>query len=275
METGIIQTERFQFAYKKLGKGQDAWLLFHGFGQTSEVFLPVFHFLKNSCSIIAIDLPYHGETIEKQSDSAKNVWEDLIERISQDHDIKTFNFFGHSIGARAILNYLPRAKVIIKNIVFVAADGFYDDFYFHLATKNPIGKSIFKWIKNKNSNLTKYVKMLARLGIISDQKKQLAILGLENKVQLHQVFQVWNFFATYEINLHHVIQKLKLDNIDCLIILGDRDRVIAPKPAKKFASKSEKIKLIELPNTHNFGTSSSIRKLSDTLSTWLQNIGAS
>lgn len=272
MEAGFIQTKQFQFAYKKTGAGDEAWLLLHGFGQQSEIFLPAFKFLEKNCSIISIDLPYHGKTLEKQTHSEENLWEELFDKIASQLEIKRFNFFAHSIGARAILNYLPLAKIPVNKIIFVAADGFYDDFYFSFATKNVLGKRMFKWLKSHSNNLTKYVKTLAAFRIISKQKKHLAMLALENKIQIQQVYQVWNLFASFEIDLNGILQKMNKEHIDCLIIQGARDSIIDSRPAKKFASKSERVDVVVVGHTHSFSTAKAIATLSDTISLWLQKL---
>lgn len=269
MNKGFIPAGGFQFAYTTIGEGEEVWVLFHGFGMNKDSFLPAFQHLSKAFIICSIDLPYHGDTIPTDAINQETIWTELIDNICQKFSVTKINLFGFSIGARAVLHYLQHPQQKVERVILTAADGFYDNFYFHWATKTFLGKRLFKWVVDNPSKLVAIVKTFQSLKILNKQQARLAKSGLESQERLEQVYQVWKLFAGFEINLDAVLNNIETRKINMLILAGNKDKVINPKPAQKFAKSSKRVCFRFIDAPHHFGFPKVQKNLSAEIDHWL------
>src|SRR5215204_1593318 len=103
MTSSYIHIDDFTVHYQKAGEGSSIILCFHGFGEHGRSFEQLAAKIEDY-TIIAIDLPFHGQT-NWNRDKAFTT-EDLINIIKacpEIHD-KSFGLLGYSMGGRIALS---------------------------------------------------------------------------------------------------------------------------------------------------------------------------
>lgn len=252
MESLFIELGDNQFHYLYSGNQPNAWIVFHGFAQNSESFLPVFEEAKKQYSIISIDLPFHGSTRFNDDYLSIEILEELIDGLVTKHRLKSISLFGFSIGGKLVLSYLQKPRPLLDKVVLAAADGFYMDPYFYISTQNVLGKRLFQYFVKRPNQLITVSKMLYRSGVISKSKWKFADANLRANQQLELVGKVWPAVKDIRIDTNKVIEAILESQTKVLIFVGLFDKIVKPKAAKEFAEALPTVQLVQLACGHNF-----------------------
>ena len=114
-----IDTPHYQFSYVERGKGKTI-LLVHGFRSDKNYWLDYIRKMGKGYHYIALDLPWHGETLskEKVKFSVKNVAAALDEFV-QAKKIDKCYIVGSSLGAGFVLEYSRNHLDTVQKVVLV------------------------------------------------------------------------------------------------------------------------------------------------------------
>lgn len=77
-------------SYQKKGRGKNVLLLFHGFGQTKEVFDPLMNELETNNTLYSFDLFFHGGSSWNQDEQAleKEIWGSILHQFLRENKIE-------------------------------------------------------------------------------------------------------------------------------------------------------------------------------------------
>ena len=122
MTSHFIPYRQSTIHYRKSGKGQHLVVCFHGFGEFAKTFDPIAASLTDH-TLIAIDLPFHGETIWREGLECSI--EEMLEiiRLCPEIGEKPYGLMGYSMGGRIVLSIYEAIPDKISYIVLIAPDG--------------------------------------------------------------------------------------------------------------------------------------------------------
>jgi pimeloyl-ACP methyl ester carboxylesterase len=219
-----------QLHYQVYGRGPQAVLAFHGFGQDASVFADFVQVFPD-CTIYSFDLFFHGASHWAGSlhelDAGK--WGELLQAFLTEHRVTEFALLGYSMGGRlALVTYL-RFPAQVREIVLIAPDGIRPNAWYRLATRVPALHGAFRYLTAEQPNSLHYVmgkmrhwRLLPRtlLKIAETQMSQPALRA--------RVYRTWMLFRFLEPDLRQLAQRWRQRPIRLRIFTGQADTVIRP-----------------------------------------------
>ena len=248
-EGQIIFKKDHILKYKVFGDGDEYVFCFHGFGQNAQVFSQLPEKLKNH-TIISFDLPFHGESSFPEQKLTKKKWKEISTAIIDYFKVKQVTLLAYSIGGRFVIRFVVDHPKIVKNVTFIAADGFHYSGIYRFATSSP-GKSLFRKLLKKPEKLFALSDQLANWRILNPSIVKFAKLQLGNKEQRIRVYNSWIYFKPLMTTNQELINTLNHQQIPVQIYAGSKDNVIKEQFFRKIVNKSNETSLIVIPKRHH------------------------
>ena len=238
--SGTVKLKSSELHYMKLGNGPSVLILFHGFGQTGEVFRPWLTEHLHTYTFYTMDIFYHGKSNRDASILSRKHWREIFEEFLYQERIKRFSLVGYSLGGRFALTTFMQLSHKINTLFLVAPDGIYRSIWYSLALKfRPIFKYLMWHPARFNQLLTHAEKY--RLGdpaLIKFSRKE-----LENRADRIRVYQSWVYFQRIAYSKRKYRKVFDRASSQIQLFLGTKDPII---PAKEIASTFEESPNVEL-----------------------------
>lgn len=226
-----METIKFSFQdrtmrVRKSGSGPEIMLLFHGFGQTGEVFQEWHDALDSTFTLYSFDLFFHGESDRQERPVTTDYWGKLIETFTERQQLDQFHLAGFSLGGRFVNATVLSLPDRIQSITYIAPDGFYESPWQTLALAF---KSIFKYIMTHPEALTKIADAAEKYRLSSPSLIKFAKRELRDVDNRVRVYRSWVFLKPLIRNHRKVTQTIHDHDIKCTLVLGSKDHIIPPK----------------------------------------------
>lgn len=220
--------------YFRYGHGP-AWLFcFHGYGETGESFEPFNEQLGIDYTLIAIDLPFHGQTEWKENTALKiSDLKEIIELINV--DIKSFGLLGYSMGGRISLSFLQTYPEMISQIVVVAPDGLHNNKWQWLSTQTNVGRRLFAYTMKNPGWMFSLMDIATQLGLFNKSIHKFVHHYLDDAEERKRLFLRWNTMSKFIVKKMILKNAIKNKSIRVSMIFGKYDRVIVTKHGTAFA----------------------------------------
>lgn len=149
-ESGYISLGTNQLYYVKTGIGKRLLVAFHGYGNDAYLFTPFNKYLEQDFTIISIDLPHHGKSVwPDKIQFGKKELISLITTIKTDMGVEKVSLMGYSLGGRVCLTAVELMPEIVDKVLLMAPDGLVVNPFYYFATRNYIGRKLFKGFVTK------------------------------------------------------------------------------------------------------------------------------
>ncbi|RAW01641.1 alpha/beta fold hydrolase [Pseudochryseolinea flava] len=242
-----------QLFYHKHGHGPRPLLLFHGFGQTHEVFLPLAEALQRTHTCYLFDLYFHGNSVWKEGEKPieKSAWEAIIAQFLKENQIDQFDVGGFSLGGKLALAMIESFPDRIQHLYLLASDGIKPSFWYGAATYPFLLRKIFKRMITKPQLFFSVANFLRQMGLIDQLLIRFAASQMNTEEQRERVYYSWVVFRHLTFDMKKIAQVINSRNIDTQIIVGKFDRVIKVKSMRRLTRHLRNPQLIILPTGHN------------------------
>ena len=236
LKTQTIPYKKSIVSYLRLGSGPRVLVCFHGYGESANAF----HFLeraKSNHSIIAIDLPFHGDGAwnETQFLSANDLVE-IIDIIIRKEEFLSdrFSLCGFSLGGRVALSLFERIPDRIESVTLLAPDGLKLNFWYWFATQTSTGRRLFLFTMKQPSWFFLFLSLLHKLRFVnaSFYKFVRYYVGDHNARML--LYNRWNILRGLRPNIKAIRKSIKDHQTRVVIVYGKHDRIILPSRGEKF-----------------------------------------
>lgn len=258
--------KRSKVSAVRMGSGEKLLLCFHGFGEDAEKFKVVEPALSYNYTMIAIDLPFHGQTKWQRDEffmKADLKW--LIEEILQHENKNRFSMMGYSLGGKIVLAAVDLFPALIDEIILVAPDGVKTNAWYNLAVYPGWGRKLFRRFISKPQFVFSTARFLKSLGLLNKRFYKFLAIQTNTEAKRQQVYDVWMTIKDFETSLHHTKALLNHYAIKSFIFIGKYDRVITMEIGSKFAKGLNHCRCIILEKGHNLITESFNEPLKRTL----------
>ncbi|HRP55198.1 alpha/beta hydrolase [Agriterribacter sp.] len=208
------------------GTGERPLLCFHGFGEVADSFMLLARQIENKYTVMAIDLPLHGETTwnEGMMCTTEDII-NIIDNIPALHN-QQFSLAGYSMGGRVALSVYEQIPQRIQQLILLAPDGLKINFWYRLATQTVLGNRLFSRLMKKPGIFFNVTKALNRAGMINT--------GVYNYVHQHlghadkrmQLYMIWTTMRKLRPAVKNIKALVQKNNTPVFLIYGRYDRVI-------------------------------------------------
>ncbi|TKK67243.1 alpha/beta hydrolase [Ilyomonas limi] len=239
-------------AYKKYGQGNRYMLCFHGFGQTGYRWGILEPFLGNKFTLIAFDLPFHGDTMwnKQENFTVEKLVEIIKQVLPKNHD--KFYLLGYSMGGRIALRLLQQIPEQIQKVVLLAPDGLHKNFLYRFATHTIVGRNIFYKSMRNPRLLFSLAKQLHARGAISKGYINMAELYMSSETSRMAIYYRWMGTRYFQPNLNLLKNQIVKYRIPVVMVFGKSDKIIIADKGILFTKGLENYTTIKLLDTGHY-----------------------
>ncbi len=234
-------------SYYTWGSGGKKLICFHGYGENALSFSCLAAHLPDF-TIVAIDLPYHGETNWQEINGL--LPETLLEIVQQicGNQQARISLMGYSMGGRVCMQLVQLAPEIIDRLVLIAPDGFHRNPWYSLATQTIIGNRIFLFSMKHPKPLFSLMKMMCTTGLLQPAFDKIAHYYLDKEEERMLLFRRWTLLRQFKANLPLLRRHVEAYKIKVRMLFGKYDKIILSNNALPLAKGLEgliQIKVID------------------------------
>ncbi|MEO6168288.1 MAG: alpha/beta fold hydrolase [Chitinophagales bacterium] len=241
----------------RFGSGEQLLLCFHGFGESAEKFRALHPALSELFTVVAIDLPFHGDTKWQQGDFF--LQEDLEYLITsilhREHHLR-FSLMGYSLGGKIVLATIPHFVSQIDAVILAAPDGVKVNAWYNIAVYPEWGRKLFNRFVTHPQIVFTIARGLKFTGLLSERFFKFLQVQTNTEEKRQKVYDVWITIKDFEVELEEVKSLLNEYKIKSYIFIGKYDMVITQKIGKQFARGLHQCQYIVLDKGHNLITES-------------------
>ncbi len=244
-------------SYLKIGQGKHLLIALHGYGEEAVSFLPICPALEQKFTIIAIDLPFHGQTQWLQGAFTLQDFIHIFQAISAKEQQRHFSLLGYSFGGRIAMSVLFYLAPQIEQLFLIAPDGLNTKV---LSTMMLVPVPIRQVLRQRLLQSGKLRQWL----LLQSKKEELPVPirhfirhQLNSPERIEIAFQCWISANHFQLTLSKVKHHLQQHRTPTHLYLGKRDRIIPVKSALSLAQN--------LPNVHVHLLDTGHRMLGDPL----------
>jgi len=259
--SGIIRYKENEVHVLKMGSGSKLLITLHGFGNTASIFEPIANAFENDYTTVSIDLPGHGLTKWNQPLFEKDDLMAIIQGIKMEFDVEKFTLMGFSLGGRISLNIADLQPNWIEKLILLAPDGLQKSFWYNAATRNPLGKIIFKKVLANPEKWLKHVEKLRDWNWIDASRFKFAKANLTDEKVRHQLSYVWPVTSRLIVSPTLVKWHLNKYKVETHLFMGSHDRIFPPEQGQKFIKGLKTATLHVLDQGHNLINENLVREL--------------
>ncbi len=174
MESHLLSYKHSLINYYHFGNGPELVLCFHGYGENGESFEFLKNYLNAKYKLLAIDLPFHGQTEWREpEDFTSRDLEQIVKEIFKQNNLETpdskrkFTLLGFSLGGRIALSFYQLQPSAINKILLLAPDGLKINFWYWFSTQTWPGKKLFHFTMKYPGWFFGFLKLLNKAGFVN------------------------------------------------------------------------------------------------------------
>ena len=239
-------------AYKKYGHGDRYILCFHGFGQAGYRWGILEPFLGKQFTLIAFDLPFHGDTQwnEKENFTPEQLV-DIIDMIVPKKQQKIY-LLGYSMGGRIALRLLQQIPERVQKAVLLAPDGLHKNFLYRFATHTVVGRNLFYKSMKNPTLLFSIAKKLQARGAISKVQIDMAQYYMGSEASRMAIYHRWMGTRLFQPDLNRIRSLIVKYHIPVVMVFGKSDKIIIADKGILFTKGLEKYTTVKLLDTGHY-----------------------
>ena len=252
-KTETIYAEDVSVSYTYHAGGDVFLFLFHGFGQTADVFQSFIPQVQATYSIIAFDLfsTLQDKTLNRKRDYISfEQWNMIIEKLCSIYSIQTFSVVSFSMGTRFAVSMLGEQAERIQRMVLIAPDGFGNTPWFRIATASWFTRKIFKRVMHYPAGIKCFAGMFHRMGLLNQITYRFIERNLETTSLTEKIYATWVYVRKLGLTQDVFVSNIKKSDIKILFILGRGDQLVASDVILEIAAAVQ-AQVIELERAHH------------------------
>ena len=234
-----IKIDQMDIHYLVSGEeNKETIILLHGWGASTESYLPIYQYFSKHYQVYAIDLPGFGKSSEPKPTFGVSEYANVIIKFCEKLKIYNPILMGHSFGGRVIIKMIGEQKFLAKQIVLIDSAGIKPKrsikYYFKVYSYK-LGKKIVQLSYSKEKADK----------IIAEKRKKSGSEDYQNASDiLKQVFiRVVNEDLTPF--LEHIL-------VPTLLVWGEKDDATPVSDGKKMEKKIPDSGLVILKNAGHY-----------------------
>ncbi|WP_031529013.1 alpha/beta fold hydrolase [Dyadobacter crusticola] len=239
--------------YHKLGHGPRALLAFHGIGQDGlSCFDPFEKVLGSHYTIFAFDLFFHGKSADSDIPLvSKSIWRDYLAQFLEDNAITTFDVAGFSMGGRFALATLEAFADRIGNVYLIAPDGISENPLYSMATRNALGRSLFRQVMQRPAFFFETILILEKLKLVNSSLVRFTQHVLNTPEKRRTILKSWIAFRSLRFDIHQISSLAKTSDVRVFLFTGEFDKLLKPHTVSILAKLLPADQTIRLKSGHS------------------------
>jgi pimeloyl-ACP methyl ester carboxylesterase len=241
MADHFIAFRTSRFHYSSWGTGTRILFAFHGYGESAASFGFLEAALGRDFTIIALDMPFHGQTEWKEKelylhpgDLAALLNEITTSLSGRDRD---WWLLGYSMGGRIALQLLELESGRVARLVLLAPDGLYVNPWYWLATRTVAGNRLFRWTMKRPAWIFLLLRTGNRLRLVNPSLFKFAVHYIDDIPVRQALYTRWTTMRGFRPRLGDIADRIRERKIPVVLLYGSHDRIIPSRRGGKFLKR--------------------------------------
>ncbi len=228
-------------------------LLFHGFGQSQQIYAELVNKLSDQYTFYVFDLFFHAESEwgKDEEPMEKEFWKALLNQFLNENAIAKFSVLGFSMGGKFALASAEAFPDRIEKIFLLAPDGIKTSFWYSLATYPHAFRKLFKSMISHHKRFKAIAKMALSLRLIDKGIMRFVEHQMNTEEKRRRVYYTWVVFRHLQFDLDNIAQLINSNKIAITLIIGRYDKIITTKNMEPFVKKLHTIQFEVIEAGHN------------------------
>ena len=250
MQPSTLHTPIGEVAFRKFGSGPRLLVAFHGFSENSAAFAELGETLSGSCTLYAIDLPFHGSTLWQDGDYRPGQLATVVRAILEKAGSRRFEAVGHSLGARLWLHLLPEFPDQVKGLYLLAPDGLQTR-WMSLVEWMPAGfrRGFIPFLSHPGWLLS-LAEALHRTRLIDRFLLQYLRVHLSEAGRRRRLLHTWLALSHFRLSKGNARCLIRQAGIPVLALLGNKDQLVKPETIRHALKGLDNVRIEEINATH-------------------------
>ncbi|WP_431212582.1 alpha/beta fold hydrolase [Puia sp. P3] len=242
MQHGYYQLKDSKIHYSVGGGGSRLLICLHGYGESAESFAFLEAALGDGYTLLAIDFPFHGETVWKDGfyfDPRDLVA--MLEEVTRGlaADGSPWTVLGYSMGGRIALHLLRMIPDKIGRLVLLAPDGLTMNPWYWLATQSRPGRSLFRFTMDHPHWLFGWLRAANKFKWVNPGIYKFTRRYIDDEKVRHELYARWTTMRGFRPDLGQLRSTIRERKIPVFLIYGRYDRIIIAKRGERFRNGIE------------------------------------
>lgn len=252
MSSHFIHTDRGRLHYLSWGAGKRLIIAFPGFSNSAALFAPIATALPDTCTLVAIDLPFHGRTQwEAEQYTATDVQQWILKILYQ-FQVDQFEWMGFSLGGRIILSMIDQLSPHLKGLHLIAPDGLatFRTFYPSLVPKS-LRSGFFKIITRYPEQCLGLAKTLHDWHLLDHFSLIYIEKHLRTSIHTDRLFKTWLSLPNFPVSKKRSQGLLITQKIPITLNLGLLDKFVDSSAIQRWAQPIPQLQLFLFDQGHH------------------------
>ena len=213
-------------SYLRSGVGSRLLICFHGFGDHAVIWRNLEKKMGERFTLIAIDLPFHGQTNWQQKTMQIADFEEIIHKILAIENVERFSLAGFSFGARIVAKLSLSMRDFIDTVFLFSPDGFGTK-GLKMATLVPVFVRRFvQFLFKKPAIFVNIIEWLHKKKMVAKSVHWFFSQNIGRAERRQRLFFYWLCLNDFEVKLPIFKRKLIETGIPTHVFFGKYDDIV-------------------------------------------------
>jgi pimeloyl-ACP methyl ester carboxylesterase len=232
---------------RKMGRGPRLLIAWHGFGEDSRAFECLGKPLADSCTLYALDLPFHGQTQWQGATYRPKQLCHIVDMVLARAGKTRFEAVGHSLGGRLWICLLPQLASRMDALYLLAPDGLHTR-AMGLAERLPL--PLRQGLGCLAARPTTILPLLHRFGLIDDFADRYLRHQLGDDARRERLLHTWYSLARFPLGPAAARRRLAKGRVPTLVLLGQDDKLVPNTALRESLQGLDNVLLQEISADH-------------------------
>lgn len=250
MNTYFIEHRGGRMHCLQFGTGRRLLVALHGFGDRARLFAVLEKALGDHYTVVAFDLPFHGQTEWPHETFDKADLLAVIGQIREYVGSELLSLMGFSFGARLVLALLPDLLPQLERLFLLAPDGIRTQ-GMGLAERTPLW--LRRWLARvveRPAVVLRLVMWGDRLGVVPPLVAQFLRFNLARPARRRRVFGCWLALDAFHLRRRDIRAIWAQSGLPVDIFVGTQDDIVHRKTLRHLAQGLLNVRVFQLPGGH-------------------------
>ena len=234
----------------RFGEGERLLIALHGFGDRARLFAILEQALAEKYTVVAFDLPFHGQTEWPQNTFSKTDLIGIIQQILAREGKERFSLMGFSFGARLVQAMLPDFLPQLDKLYLLAPDGIHTK-GMSTAMHTPMWlRKLLGRILRKPQWFLHLLNFGGRLGVVPGLIVHFLSFNLTRPERFRRTFGCWYALDSFYLRRRQIKKIWRESGLPVDIYFGTKDEMIQYKTVKKMVEGVRNVRIYLMDAGH-------------------------
>lgn len=260
MESFSLKLSKGVLSCRRFGHGPELLIAFHGYNERAAVFEALEPALAAHFTMVAPDLPFHGETAWNSDDFSRDDLIEMVQHLQQHAGNARYSLMGFSLGAQMVQSLTPILAVNLNQVILLAPE----PRGLALATMFPkwLRKACFRLVKIPGF-VERIVHLPTKTGMISEKTRQFLKSHTSRSARFERLLKYWVSADAFRVSPEAFRRVVTDFRLSVQVYFGTEDSLIRPKSIQKQFGKIPGAIITPLPVGHRLIGPALARQLLD------------